>query len=341
MIKEIIKQVVAREDLTRAQAATLLEFIIDGDATDAQIAALLIALAMKGETSSELAGFAEVMRQRAARFNTRHKIFVDTAGTGGDGRGTFNISTAAAFVIAAAGIPVAKHGNRSVSSQSGSADVLSELGVRVVLSPAIAAHCLDEIGICFMFAPAFHPATKRVAEIRRQLGIRTAFNLLGPLTNPAGTPRQLVGVFAREAVEKCARVLADLGAERAWVVWGMDGLDEITLCDTTLVGEVINSSVNLFEIGPQDFGLTKIDPTTITGGTPAENAVTLRAILSGKRQDGLRDIVLANAAAAIYLCEGAPTLRDAIALAAGTIDTGLAVEKLDALIHLSQQCEPT
>jgi anthranilate phosphoribosyltransferase len=339
MIKDLLKQVVQGKNLTRSDSSALLEYIIDGEATDAQIAALLIAMAMKGETIDELAGFAEVMRRRAARFDTRHKIFVDTAGTGGDGRGTFNISTAAAFVIAGAGIPVAKHGNRSVSSQSGSADILSELGVKIVMSPQSAGRCLDDIGICFMFAPAFHPATKRVAEIRRQLGIRTAFNLLGPLTNPAGTPRQLVGVFAREAVEKCARVLAELGSERAWVVWGTDGLDEITLCGKTVVGEVKNGKVDLFEITPEEFELSSIEPHKINGGSPAENAVMLREILTGERKDELRSIVIANAAAAIYLCDGAPTIKDAAMLAAETIDRGLAMEKLNALVTLSQECE--
>jgi anthranilate phosphoribosyltransferase len=339
MIKDALKQVAAGRNLTRSEAAGLLEYIIDGDASDAQIAALLMALAMKGETIDELTGFAEVMRKRASRFDTRHKLFVDTAGTGGDGRGTFNISTAAAFVIAGAGIPVAKHGNRSVSSLSGSADVLNELGVRIVMTPQSAARCLDEIGICFMFAPAFHPATKRVAEIRRQLGVRTAFNLLGPLTNPAGTPRQLVGVFAREAVEKCARVLAELGSERAWVVWGSDGLDEITLCGATLVGEVRDGNVKLFEITPAEFELSLIESHKISGGAPAENAAILREILSGSRRDELRSIVIANAAAAIYLCDGAPTIKDAALVAAETIDEGKALEKLDSLIALSQQCE--
>lgn len=339
MIKDLIKQVMAGKHLTRWEAARLLDFIIDGDATDAQIAGFLVALAMKGETVDEMAGFVEVMRVRAARFETRHQIFVDTAGTGGDGRGTFNISTAASFVIAGAGIPVAKHGNRSVSSLSGSADVLGELGVRVVMRPESAARCLDEIGICFMFAPAFHPATKRVADIRRQLGVRTAFNLLGPLTNPAGTPRQLVGVFAREAVEKCARVLAELGTERAWVVWGSDGLDEITLCGSTLVGQVERGEVRLFEINPDDFGLLPVLPGELAGGSPADNAAMMRAILSGKRQDGLRAIVIANAAAAIFLCDGAPALREAAELAACSIDEGKALEKLEALIALSNSCE--
>lgn len=339
MIKTFLKQATAGQDLTRTEAASLLDCIIDGDATDAQIAAILIALALKGETVDELAGFAEVMRRRASRFETRHKLFVDTAGTGGDGRGTFNISTAAAFVIAGADIPVAKHGNRSVSSLTGSADVLSELGVRTVVSPEAAAQCLEEIGICFMFAPAFHPATKRVAEIRRQLGVRTAFNLLGPLTNPAGTPRQLVGVFSREAVEKCAYVLAELGSERAWVVWGEDGLDEITLCAKTVVGEVEDGEVNVFEISPEDFALDRVEPEAICGGSPQVNAAALREMLEGKRSDALRSVVLANAAATIYLCDKAEDLKEAVRIAEDSIDEGRAAEKLDALIELSRQLE--
>lgn len=337
MIKDLIKQVMAGKHLSQEQAISVLNEIIDGEVTDAQISALLIALAMKGETVEELTGFATVMRQRASTFNIKHQLFVDTSGTGGDGQGTFNISTAAAFVIAAAGIPVAKHGNRAVSSLCGSADVLSQLGVNIMLSPEIAARCLDEIGICFMFAPAFHSATKRVAEIRRQLGVRTAFNLLGPLTNPAKTPRQLVGVYSKSAAEKCAQVLAKLGTERAWVVYGSDGLDEITLTGITHVASVNKGRVSLLELSPADFGFDPVIPTSIIGGNATQNAHILKEILSGQRQDSLTNVILANAAAVLYLCDVANSLTLAVSLAKEAIRQGKALAKLESLIKLSHQ----
>lgn len=343
IIKSYLKKLLAGLNLTRSETAAVLDEVIDGETTDAQIAAFLTALAIKGETVEELVGLVQVMRSRARSFQTRHTIYVDTAGTGGDGRGTFNISTTAGFVVAGAGVAVAKHGNRAVSSLSGSADVLSELGVRVVVSPEIATKCLDEIGICFMFAPAFHPATKRVAEIRRQLGFRTAFNLLGPLTNPAGTPRQIVGVFAREYVDKCASVLAELGAERAWVVWGEDGcgggLDEISLCGKTYVAEVIDARVDRFELLPSDFGLKEVKLVEILGDTPLENAVKMKEILSGKQQGGLRSAVIASAAAALYIADAAPSLKDSVKLAEESIDSGKAIEKLGLLADYSQQSD--
>jgi len=335
MIKDILKHVMVGGHLSQTQASNVLSEIIDGEVTDAQISALLIALAIKGETIDELAGFASVMRDRAAYFPTKHKLFVDTSGTGGDSKGTFNISTSAAFIIAGAGVPVAKHGNRAVSSRSGSADILNELGIKITLSPESAGRCLDEIGICFMFAPAFHTATKRVAEIRRQLGVRTAFNLLGPLTNPARTPRQLVGVFSYAGMEKCAHVLAQLGTERAWVVWGSDGLDEITLSGTTHVAEVDRGKVRLFELSPEDFGFSPIKTESIAGGTPTENAQILREILSNNRSDEIKSIVLANAAAVLYLCDRASSLKEAVKLASETISQGKALEKLEQLSNLS------
>lgn len=335
MIKDALKQVMAGNHLSQTQASKILSEIIDGEVTDGQISALLIALAMKGETVDELAGFASVMRERAAYFPTTHKLFVDTSGTGGDAKGTFNISTTAAFVIAGAGVAVAKHGNRAVSSLSGSADILMELGVQISLSPKLASKCLDEIGICFMFAPAFHTATKRVAEIRRQLGVRTAFNLLGPLTNPARTPRQLVGVFSRQGMEKCAHVLAKLGTERSWVVWGSDGLDEITLSGTTYVAEVNQGKVKFFELLPNDFGLSTIPTEDISGTTAKENAQILKDILSDKGSKAIRSVVIANAAAVLYLCDKAATLKEAVELAQNTITQGKALEKLNQLVTLS------
>lgn len=335
MIAEALKLVVAGSSLSEREAADLLDYIIDENPSDIQVAALLTALAVRGETVDELTGFAQVMRRRAASFTTRHQIYVDTAGTGGDGRGSFNISTTAAFVIAGAGVPVAKHGNRSISSRSGSADILDRLGVRVVLSAALAGRCLDEIGICFMFAPAFHPATLRVAEVRKQLGIRTAFNLLGPLTNPAHPPRQIVGVYAKNALEKCAEVLNRLGTQRAWVVWGHDGLDEVSLSAPTSVAEVSQGQVRYFEVTPEEFGLESAPAEAVRGGDPVENAATLHRILSGAERGPLRSIVLVNAAAAIYVAGAAPSFKEAARLAAESIDSGRAAEKLKQLIEMT------
>src|SRR2546427_7723164 len=236
-LREYVTRLMRSEDLSRAEAAQFLDALLDENATDAQIAAALIALKLKGETVEELAGLAQGMRQRAIRINCSHSCFIDTAGTGSSRAKTFNVSTAAAFVIAGAGLPVAKHGNRAASSRCGSADVLAALGVNVSSSPEISEKCLNEIGICFMFAPLYHGATARVAGIRRQLGVQTTFNLLGPLTNPARAPRQIIGVWDRDLVEPMARTLALLGTERAWIVHGADGLDEVTVTDRTFVAK--------------------------------------------------------------------------------------------------------
>src|SRR5882724_12309287 len=244
-------------NLTRAEAVLLLDALLDPAATDAQIAAALIALKLKGETVEELAGLAQGMRQRAIRINSNHSCFIDTAGTGSSCAKTFNVSTAAAFVIAGAALPVAKHGNRAASSRCGSADVLTALGVNVSMSPETSAKCLDEIGICFMFAPLYHGATARVAGIRREMGVQTTFNLLGPLTNPARAPRQIIGVWNRDLLEPMAQTLAALGTEHAWIVYGGDGLDEITVADRTFVAEASNGEIRMFEIGPEDFGVAR------------------------------------------------------------------------------------
>jgi len=269
------------ENLSRAEASQLLEALLDGEATDAQIAATLIALKQKGETVEELAGLAEGMRGRAVRINSNHNVFIDTAGTGSSCAKTFNVSTAAAFVIAAAGLPVAKHGNRAASSRSGSADVLNAMGVNVSASPEISEKCLDEIGICFMFAPLFHGATARVAGIRRELGVQTTFNLLGPLTNPAHAPRQIIGVWSRDFVEPLAHALTLLGTERAWVVHGADGLDEITIADKTFVAEASDGGVRNFEIEPSDFGFARAGLDRLRGGDAEDNAASIRAVLCG------------------------------------------------------------
>jgi len=311
----------------------LLEAMLGEDATDAQIAAVLVALASKGETIDELAGMATALRKRAIRITSRHSCFIDTAGTGSSLAKTFNISTAAAFVVAAAGLPVAKHGNRAASSQSGSADLLSALGVNVNAVPEVSEECLNEIGICFMFAPIYHGATARVAGIRRQLGIHTTFNLLGPLSNPAGAPRQIIGVWKSDLVERMARVLAASGTERAWVVHGEDGLDEITLANKTLVAEVKGEEVNCFEIEPKAFGLWRGSLEHLRGGDAEANAKIIREVLSGKRRDEARALIIANAAAALFVGDVATDLRSAAGVAEESIDSGAAQRKMEELIN--------
>lgn len=331
MILPLLARLAAREDLTRDEAAALVQCFVDEQVTDAQVGAALVALAMKGETSEELAGLAGAIRDRAIPVLTRHRVFLDTAGTGGDGSGTFNISTTAAFVIAAAGLPVAKHGNRAASSRSGSADVLAALGIPIDSDAGAAGESLDELGICFMFAPKYHAATRRVADVRRQLGIRTAFNLLGPLTNPARAPRQIIGVGTASAVERIAEVAACLGVERAWIVHG-DGLDELSISGATLVADVRDSAVvGTFEISPDDAGLPLADRGTCSGGSPEDNAAVLAGVLDGEIRDSRRDIVVLNAAAGLLVGGAADSLDDGARRAETAIDSGAAARLLAAL----------
>jgi anthranilate phosphoribosyltransferase len=332
-LTDFLPRLVRREDLTRDEAFELLEALLDAEATDAQISGALVALAAKGETVDELAGMAAALRSRATRVISQHRCFIDTAGTGSSRAKTFNISTAAAFVIAGAGLPVAKHGNRAASSKAGSADLLTALGVNVSAIPLVSENALNEIGICFMFAPLYHGATARVAGIRRQLGIHTTFNLLGPLSNPAGAPRQIIGVWRRELVEKLARVLGELGTERAWVVHGEDGLDEITLAGTTHVAEAQNGSVKTFDVGPADFGFQAGSLEHLRGGDAEANAGIVSAVLSGERNDEARTLVIMNAAAALFLGGAAADLRGGAKMAANAIDSGAARQKLDLLIE--------
>lgn len=320
-----------REDLNRAQAAEFLDALLDDNSTDAQIAAALIALAAKGETVDELAGMAEAMRARSRRLKSRHECFIDTAGTGSSRAKTFNVSTAAAFVIAGAGLPVAKHGNRAASSKCGSADVLGALGVNVSAAAEVSEQCLNEIGICFMFAPLYHGATARVAAVRRELGVQTTFNLIGPLTNPANAPRQIVGVWRREKVEPMARVLAMLGTERAWVVHGADGLDEITLADRTFVAEAQAGEVRSFEIEPKVFGYDAAPIEQLHCNDAESSARMIREVLSGRRRDEARTLVIINAAAAIHVGGSANDLRQAAQRAEESIDGGAALAKLEQL----------
>ena len=325
------------ENLLRAEATLLHDALLAREATDAQIAAALIALKQKGETVEELAGLAEGMRARAIGIKSRHTNFIDTAGTGSSCAKTFNVSTAAAFVIAGAGLPVAKHGNRAASSRCGSADVLTALGVNVSVSPEIVEQSLNEIGICFMFAPLYHGATARVAGIRRELGVQTTFNLLGPLTNPARAPRQIIGVWDRNMVEPMARTLALLGTERAWIVHGADGLDEVTVTDKTFVAEAYDGKVREFEIESADFGFKRESINHLRGGDAETNAEIIRAVLAGERSDAARALVIVNAATALYVGGTANDLRAAAQLAEQSIDSGAAMAKLDQLIHATNQ----
>jgi len=324
------------ENLSRAEAGKFLAALLNPAATDAQVAAALAVLAVKGETVEELAGMAEAMRNRAIPVRCHHKRFIDTAGTGSSGAKTFNVSTAAAFVIAGAGLPVAKHGSRAATSHSGSADVLEALGVDTATPPETVERCLKEHGICFMFAPLFHGATARVAQVRRELGVHTTFNLLGPLTNPARAPFQILGVWHRSLLERVASALALLGAEKAWVVHGADGLDEITLTRETFVAACsTGSSVKTFTISPHDFGLERRSLGGARTSGSAENAQLIRAILQGEKEGSFaaaRDLVVINAAAALHVAGLAPDLREAASLARESIDSGRAALKLEALI---------
>ena len=336
-LTEFIARLVRREDLSREQAEQLLESLLDADATDAQIAAALVALAAKGETVEELTGMATGLRARAVRVSSCHSCFIDTAGTGSSPAKTFNISTAAAFVISGAGLPVAKHGNRAASSKSGSADLLTALGVNVSAIPAVSENSLNEIGICFMFAPLYHGATARVAGIRRQLGIHTTFNLLGPLSNPAGAPRQIIGVWRKDFAERLARVLAALGTEHAWVVHGEDGLDEITLTGKTHVAEARGGEVRLFEIAPEDFGFAAAALDHLRGGDTDANAAIVRAVLERKRHDEARTLVVMTAAAALMLGGVVSDVGEGARRAAEAIDSGAALAKLERLIAATNQ----
>jgi anthranilate phosphoribosyltransferase len=332
-LHHFLSRLVRREDLTRIEASQLLDALLEESASDAQISGTLIALATKGETVDELTGLAEGLRSRATRLGCNHRCFIDTAGTGSSHAKTFNISTAAAFVIAAAGLPVAKHGNRAASSKSGSADVLTALGVNVSVLPELSEKALEEIGICFMFAPLYHSATARVAGIRKQLGVHTTFNLLGPLSNPAGAPRQIIGVWRRDLVPKIASALSALGTERAWVVHGEDGLDEITLAGKTFVAEAANGAVRTFEISATDFGLTSSRLNHLRGGDPQANAEIIRNVLNGSRRDEARSLIVMTSAAALVVGDVAADLREGTRIAERAIDSGAAQKKLDDLIR--------
>jgi anthranilate phosphoribosyltransferase len=338
MFPSLIEKLRRQEDLSTAEAADAMAAIMRGEAAPAQIAGLLIGLGMKGERPAELVGLAQTMRANAVPIEARAGTTFDTCGTGGDRSGTFNISTASAIVVAACGMKVAKHGNRSVSSQCGSADVLEALGVNIQASAEVAAACLDDVGMAFLFAPTFHPAMKHAAQARKDLGVRTAFNLLGPLTNPARPSRQIVGVPRPELTELLARALSLLGSERAWVVHGADGLDELSTTGYTKVSESRGPAVQTFYVHPSDFGLAKVAPEALKGGDAAANATIIRAVLSGGQDSrAARDVVLLNAGAALFVGGHADTVRAGIAKAAAAIDRGAAMTVLDRLIAVSNR----
>ncbi|HEX2455376.1 MAG TPA: anthranilate phosphoribosyltransferase [Vicinamibacterales bacterium] len=338
MFSGLIEKLQRRQDLTVEESAAAMNEIMEGRAQPSQIAGLLVALRMKGERPAEIVGFARTMRGRATSLERRHQPVFDTCGTGGDQAHTFNVSTVAALIVAACGVRVAKHGNRSVSSRCGSADLFEALGVNISATPPVVERCLDEAHIAFFFAPTFHPSMRHAAQTRRELGVRTAFNLLGPLTNPAGAARQLVGVPRPELTELVARALSLLGSERAWVVHGADGLDEISTTGYTKVSECRDGTVNTFYIHPSDVSLPKAMPEDLRGGDAAENARIARAVLDG-RPGPTRDIALLNAGASLLIAGAATSLQDGITLAGAAIDDRRATGVLDLLVRVSNASE--
>ena len=330
MIRETIQKVVDGHDLTERETVDTMNEIMSGEATPAQVASFITALRIKGETIEEITGAARVMREKSTKIHTKHLFVVDTCGTGGDGSHSFNISTTAAFVVAGAEIPVAKHGNRAASSQSGSADVLKVLGVNIEIGPEQVGACIDDVGIGFLFAVTLHGAMKYAIGPRREIGIRTIFNVLGPLTNPAGAQAQVLGVYAPTLTKSLANVLKNLGSQRALVVHGGDGLDEITTTTTTQVSELSDGAVNTYTLDPTELGIPTAQPGDLKGGTPEENAEMTLSVLSGEKGPK-RDIVLLNAAAAIVAGGKAADIAAGLAVAEESIDSGQALERLEGL----------
>jgi len=331
-IQQAIAKTISGVSLQRQEARDVMDEIMEGTATPAQIGSLVTALRMKGETIDEITGFAESMRSKSHRVETERMHLLDTCGTGGDGAHTFNISTASAIVASAGGIRTAKHGNRAMSSKSGSADVLEALGVNIELNSVQAAQCLLHVGICFMFAQAYHYSMKYAAGPRRELGVRTVFNLLGPLTNPAGADRQLLGIYDRSKTEIVAHVLKELNLKRGLVVASYDGLDEISISAPTQITELNNGEIRTFDVTPEELGLKTYDLSEVMGGDAQDNAKIIRRILSGER-GAYRDIVLANAGACFYVSSMCQSLQEGVRLAAETIDSGRAAEKLEYLVQ--------
>jgi anthranilate phosphoribosyltransferase len=333
-IREAIEKLVNRVDLTEAQTIDVMNQIMTGEASPLQVASFLTALRMKGETIDEITGAARVMREKAHRVHVGSKTVLDTCGTGGDQKGTFNISTTSAFVVAGAGVAVAKHGNRSVSSQSGSADVLAALGVKVDAPKERVEECIAQIGIGFLFAPLLHEAMKYAVQPRRDIGIRTVFNLLGPLTNPALAAHQLIGLYSGDLVGAIAHVLRNLGSVRAMVVHGMEGLDEISLCGPTKVAELRDGEIKEYTITPEEVGLKRCRLEELHGGNAEQSAAIVRRLLQGDKGPA-RDVVLFNSGAALYVSGSAASVKDGIVLAAASIDSGKARQKLERLVQLT------
>ena len=338
MIREAISSATAGESLSIDDAVTVMREVMEGEVTPAQLGSYLTALALKGETPEEIAGFATVMREKSLRV-ALDGVAIDTCGTGGDRKGTFNISTAAAFVVAGAGLTVAKHGNRAASGDCGSADVLEALGVQIELPPEAVERCLREIGIGFMFAPAYHPAMRYAAPVRREIGIRTVFNVLGPMTNPAGVPCQLIGVGYPEVAEKMAEALRLFGTHHAIIVHSDDGMDELSLGSDTAGWEVLDGEIRPYVVRPRDLGLPHATPDDLRGGDPATNAETMRTILSGVGGP-VRDAVILNSGAALVAGDVADTLAEGIEIAAASIADGRAAAKLDAMVSLTRELSP-
>jgi anthranilate phosphoribosyltransferase len=336
MFKENLSKIVKREDLNEEQMSQMITEIFSGNITDAQIGAMMAALATKGETFEELAGAARAMRRKALRIQTSTSTVVDTCGTGGDGAHTFNISTTTSFVVAACDVTVAKHGNRSVSSQCGSADLLEALGVKLDTAPEIVEETVQEIGIGFLFAPLYHGAMRFAAKARKEVGLRSIFNMLGPLTNPAGANCQLLGVYAPELTEMFAHALQLLGAKRAFVVHGHDGLDEISVCAPTRVSELKDGFIRTYDISPEQYFGEQAMPADLLGGNPEENAQITRNILNGEKGPK-RNVVLINAAAALVAAGQAEDFKQGIRMAETAIDDGTAAKKMEALIKYSQE----
>lgn len=335
-MKTAIATVVEGKDLTREEAARVAELILSGAATEAEIAGLLTALRMKGETVDEILGFASVLRSKANTIQPQCENYVDLVGTGGDCTYSFNISTTSAFVAAGAGLPVAKHGNRSISSKSGAADVLEALGVNISADPAVVQKCVEEAGVGFMMAPNFNPCMKYVGPVRKQLGIRTMFNILGPLSNPSRAKKMVVGVYDPKMVETIAKVMAQLGVERGFVVSGDNHIDEFNLAGTTTVAEITDGEVSVFELQPEDVGLKRCTLDELRGGEGTENAQITRGILDGSQRGAKRDVVLLNAGATLYIGGLADSIADGIRLAADSIDSGKAAQALERMIAMSQ-----
>ncbi len=336
MFRENLNKIIRREDLSEPEMSAVITEILSGNATNAQIGAFMAALATKGETFEEVAGAAGAMRRKAHRIQTSGGMVVDTCGTGGDGMSTFNISTTTAFVVAGCGVTVAKHGNRSVSSKCGSADVLESLGVKLDVDPEIVEEAVREIGIGFLFAPVYHSAMRFAAPARKEVGIRSIFNMLGPLTNPAGANCQLLGVYAPELTEMFANALKRLGAKQAMVVHGHDGLDEISVCAPTRISELKDGLVRTYDITPEQFFGRVADIADLMGGDPEENAAITREILAGER-GARRDVVVLNAGAALSAARKASDIREGIAMAEAAIDDGAAAGKLDALVRYTRE----